>query len=246
MRVTDYDSRRNDILTAVIDAYVDRAAPVSSEVLAREYSFDLSPATIRNVLAELEEFGYLTHPHTSAGRVPTEKGYRYYVNYLMERRSLLEEERRRIETEYRKNIQELERILDTTSEVLSDFTHCTGLAYFSGLGDRLFYKGASFMLDQPEFNDLEKIRQILMLLEEKQRLIEIINRQLDKKIKIYIGSEIHCREINDCSLVVTSYRYKDKSSGRVAVLGPKRMRYAKVVSTLEYLSDLITKMLNDF
>ncbi|MBM3252054.1 MAG: hypothetical protein FJZ11_04665, partial [Candidatus Omnitrophica bacterium] len=243
---TDYEARKRDILAAAIDTYVENAAPVSSEILARDYGFDLSTATIRNVLADLEELGFLTHPHTSAGRVPTEKGYRYYVNYLMKKINLLDNERNRIESEYKKSMKELEKIFDTTSEVLSDFTHCTGLVYFSDLHGRLFYKGAGFMLDQPEFNNLDKIRQVLKMLEEKQRLIDIISQQLDKKIKIFIGSELHCHEINDCSLVVSSYKYKDKSSGRVAVLGPKRMQYAKVVCTVEYLSDLISELLNDF
>ena len=151
-----------------------------------------------------------------------------------------------IESEYRKSVKELENLLDVTSEVLSDFTHSTGIVYFTDLHDRLFYKGASFMLDQPEFSDIEKIRHVLQMLEEKHRLIEIINRDMERKIGIYIGSELHCREIDDCSLVVSSYRYKNKPSGRVAVLGPRRMKYAKVVSAVEYLSDLISEMLVDF
>jgi len=246
MRQTDFESRKNEILAAAIDTYIEKAAPVSSEALVKDYSFDLSTATIRNVLSELEELGFLTHPHTSAGRVPTEKGYRYYVNYLMKKMKLLEEERNHIDAEYKKNIKELERLLDTTSDILSDFTHCTGLVYFPQLHDRLFYKGASFMLDQPEFGSIEKIRQILRLLEEKQRLIDIINQELDKKIAVFIGSEIHCNEMNDCSLVVSSYSYKNKPTGRVAVLGPKRMQYAKVISAVDYLSELISEILNDF
>jgi len=246
MRITDYESRRRDILAAAIDSYIEKATPASSQMLARKYKFNLSSATIRNVLAELEELGYLTHPHTSAGRIPTEKGYRYYVNYLMKRMDILEAERSRIDAEYHKNIKELEKLFDTTSEILSDFTHCTGLVYSADLHDRLFYKGASFMLDQPEFNNLEKIRQVLRMLEEKQRLIGIISQELDNKIKIFIGSELHYDDINDCSLVVSAYKYKNKPSGRVAVLGPKRMKYAKVVSAVEYLSELITEMLNDF
>jgi heat-inducible transcriptional repressor len=246
MKTIDYEARKRDILAAAIDTYIEKAAPVSSDVLVKDYNFDLSPATIRNVLADLEELGFLTHPHTSAGRVPTEKGYRYYVNYLMKKIKLLDNERNRIESEYKKSMKELEKIFDTTSEVLSDFTHCTGLVYAADLHDRLFYKGTTFMLDQPEFNNLEKIRHVLKMLEEKQRLIDIISQELDKKIEIFIGSELHCDDINDCSLVVSSYKHRNKPSGRVAVLGPKRMQYSKVVSAVEYLSDLITEMLNDF
>lgn len=246
MRIIDYKTRKREILADAIDYYIRTAQPVSSEVLARDFHFDLSPATIRNVFADLEEEGYLSHPHTSAGRVPTQKGYRFYVDNIMHEIQLLAEEKTRIETEFQRNIQQLEFLLDKTSQVISELTHCAGIVSFSEWQDRIFYKGASFMVEQPEFKNLDKIRHLLKALDEKERLLKVINRDLEDKLNIYIGSEITLSDIDGCSLVVSSFAKKNKPVGRLAVLGPTRMEYAKVVSTLQYVSALISRLLDDF
>ncbi len=246
MRTIDYEMRKKEILAAAIDYYTRTAQPVSSEALVRDYSLDLSPATIRNVFADLEEEGHLTHLHTSAGRIPTQSGYRFYVNNLMREIKLLGEEKRKIETEFHKNMQQLELLLDKASQVISESTHCAGIVSFSAWQDRIFYKGASSMIGQPEFRNLDKIRHLMMALEEKEQLLEIINRDLEDKLKIYIGNEITCSDINDCSLVVSSFERNNKPAGRLAVLGPTRMEYPRVVSTLQYISDLVSKLLDDF
>jgi transcriptional regulator of heat shock response len=246
MRIVDHEIRRREVLEAVIDAYVKNASPVSSEMLVRDFNMDLSPATVRNCLAELEEMGYLTHPHTSAGRMPTQAGYRYYVDNLMKEIKLLEKEKTRIETDYRRHIGELEAILDETSRIISEVTHYAGIVSFSDWRSRIFYKGTGFMLEQPEFKDLAKIRHLLKVLEEKERLLEILNCDLKEKIAIYIGSEIACSDMDGCSLIISSYKMKDRPSGRLAVLGPTRMQYGKVVSTLEYLSEQLSKILKDW
>ena len=245
MRITNFEARKKDILAATIDFYTKTAVPVSSKELAKKYRFDLSPATIRNVFAELEREGYLTHPHTSAGRIPTQRGYRYYVDYLMKEMQLINDEKSRIVSEYRKNIRQLEVLLDKTSQILSDLTHCTGIVSLQD-GDRLFYKGISSMVEQPEFKNIEKIKSILQLLEAKERVLELINRDLEKKIEIYIGNELECGDIDSCSLIVSHYRFHNKPSGSLAVLGPTRMQYSKVVSALEYVSELMEEMLEDF
>jgi len=245
VKITDFETRRKEILSAAIDYYVRTATPVSSKVLVKEYNFNLSPATIRNVFADLEKMGYLTHPHTSAGRIPTQEGYRYYVDYLMREMQLISEEKNRIDSEYRRNIKQLEVLLDKTSQVLSDLTHCTGIVSLQE-DDRLFYKGTSCILEQPEFKNIERIKKILFLLEEKERLLEIFNRQLQKRIEIYIGKELECEGIDGCSLVVSHYSIHNKPAGSLAVLGPTRMHYSKIVSALEYVSELMEDMLEDF
>src|SRR3989338_1623280 len=119
VRPSDYQLRKDRILTIVVDEYVRSVTPVSSGLLAQEHHLDLSPATIRNILAELEEEGFLTHPHTSAGRIPTQRGYRYFVDHLMNEIQILKEERERIKAEYTQGIRELETLLERTSEVIS-------------------------------------------------------------------------------------------------------------------------------
>jgi len=126
MEMNKSGERKEKILQVVISHYVRTAKPVASGVIVKEYNFPFSSATVRNVLAELEEEGYLTHPYTSAGRVPTDKGYRFYVDGLMEVPRLTEEEERRIEREYRDKRRELEEIMRQTSKMLSLFSHYAG------------------------------------------------------------------------------------------------------------------------
>lgn len=231
--------RKDTILGIVVEQYVRTITPVSSQFIVSEYPLDLSSATIRHVLAELEEEGFLTHPHTSAGRLPTEQGYRYYVDNLMDEIKLLEEEKNRIRKEYLKEKGELETLLDQASKFLCDTTHYTSLVSVDGWGSKLFLKGTSFVVNYPDFQDLNKIKNILITLEEKERILDIINQHLEKKIKIFIGHELPLSEIDSCSLVISRYQLRKGPSGRIAVLGPTRMDYERVISAIEYLSNVI-------
>lgn len=241
VRNVDYESRRRAVLAATIDRYIKDAQPVASEDIAKD--FDLSSATIRNIFVELEEAGYLTHPHTSGGRLPTNKGYRYYVDFLTSQMQLLDEEKEHILKGYKSQIKRLEDTLEETSELISAVTHYAGIVSFLEWQDRLFYKGISRILEQPEFRDFEKIRLLLKIVEDKQHLLEIINRDFEGKVKVYIGQELDCPEMENCSLVISGYRINNRPSGRLAVLGPQRMEYNHIIPALEYISDVLTEVL---
>ena len=237
-----YDERKDRILGIVVNEYIQTVTPVSSGYIAKRYIRDLSPATIRNILAELEERGFLTHPHTSAGRVPTQDGYRYYVDNLMSEIQLLEGEKVRIKNEYEQERRDLEELMEKTSEVISDLTHYTSIISVDGLNGKIFCKGTSYVVSYPETQDVEKIRNILRTLEEKERILHIINRGLRERIKIYIGHEITLREMESCALAVSSYELNDGHRGRIAVLGPTRMDYQRVVSALDYITAMLNKI----
>lgn len=241
VRNVDYGSRRKAILSATINRYIKQATPVASEDIARD--FDLSPATIRNIFAELEGSGYLTHPYTSGGRMPTNIGYRYYVDFLIEEMGLLEAEKERIVREFNQGIKRLEDAFEKTSGLIATITHYAGIVSFLEWQDRFFYKGISFVLDQPEFQNFERTRCLIKMLEDKQRLLNIINRDFSDRVKIYIGDELDCPEMESCSLVVSSYRIKNRY-GRLAVLGPMRMEYKHIIPALEYISQALTETLD--
>lgn len=243
VRNVDYESRRRAVLSTTINKYIEEAMPVASEDLARD--FDLSSATIRNIFAELEETGLLTHPYTSGGRMPTEKGYRYYVDFLISQLALLDEEKESIVKEYKREMRQLEDALEETSEVISAITHYAGIVSFLEWQDRFFYKGISRILEQPEFRDIEKIRLLIKIIEDKKHLLEIINRDFSGKVKVYIGGELGCPEMENCSLVVSSYRLKNRPSGRIAVLGPVRMEYRHIIPALDYISDVLSGVLDN-
>lgn len=244
VRNVDYESRRRAVLTTTINKYIRKALPIASEDIANE--FDLSSATIRNIFAELEESGLLTHPYTSGGRVPTDKGYRYYVDFLLSQMELLDEEKARIVKEYKREMRRLEDALEETSELLSTLTHYAGIVSFLDWQDKFLYKGISYILEQPEFQDLESIRLLIKMLEDKQRLLDIINQDFSEKVKVYIGRELGYPKMDSCSLVVSRYGVKNKTTGRLAVLGPTRMEYRHIIPTLEYLSEVLTDTLSRF
>ncbi len=235
--------RKDMILGITVEQYIRTVSPVSSAFIAQKFPVDLSSATIRNILAELEEEGYLTHPHTSAGRIPTQKGYRYYVDNLMDEIQLLEDEQKRIKSEYKQQSLELEVLLDKTSQVLSDVTHYTSIISVDGWGKKIFCRGTSYVVQYPDQQDLSKIKQILIALDEKETLLEIINRNLKHRVNIFIGQEMACSDVNSCSLVVSKYELRNGSTGKMAVLGPTRMDYERVVSALDYFSRVMREMI---
>jgi len=241
VRSVDYEPRRRAVLTNVINRYIKEAIPVASEDIARE--FGLSSATIRHIFSELEESGYLTHPYTSAGRIPTDKGYRYYVDFLTSQIELIDEEKKDIILEYKMEINRLEDLLEKTSGVISKITHYAGIVSFLEWQDKMFYKGIGLILDQPEFHDLAKMRLIIKIIEEKRDLLHMINREFTDKVKVYIGPELESSGIDNCALVVSNYRIKDRPSGRLAVLGPMRMEYQHIIPAMEYLSKILSEAL---
>jgi len=243
VRNVDYESRKRAVLAATINKYIQEAMPVASDDISEE--FDLSSATIRNIFSELEETGFLAHPYTSGGRIPTNKGYRFYVDSLLQQIALLDEEKERIVKKYRKEMRRFEDALEETSEVISNITHYAGIVSFLEWQDKFFYRGISYVLEQPEFRDLDRIRILIRMMEDKQRLLDIINRDFSEKVKVYIGSEIGSPGMENCSLVVSSYSRKGSPSGRLAVLGPTRMEYKHIIPTLEYISGVLTGVLAD-
>ena len=238
----DLQLRKDLILAIAVDQYIGSVSPVSSSVIARKYQETVSSATVRHILAELEEDGFLTHPHTSAGRIPTQKGYRYYVDNLMNEIKLLEEEKLRIKNEYRNASLKLEGLFDRTSQILAETTHYTSIISVDGWDDRIFCRGTNFILNYLDGEDLKEVENILMALEEKEQLLEVINQKLAKNVEIYIGQELANASIKQCSLVITSYKTKRGPTGRMAVLGPTRMNYERVVSTLDYLTNYMEEV----
>jgi transcriptional regulator of heat shock response len=243
-RSVDYNYRRKSVLNAAINRYIKNALPVASDDIAEE--FDLSSATIRSIFSELDQSGYLKHPYTSGGRVPTDKGYRYYVDFLIQQMELMDEEKQRIFKDCKRKMRRLEDALENTSEVISEFTHYAGIVSFLEWQDKIFYKGISRILDQPEFKDADKIRLLVRLIEDKRKLLDIINRDFSGKVKVYIGSELGFPEMENCSLIVSSFKLNNQPSGRLAVLGPMRMEYNHIIPAIEYISDVLSQVLEDF
>ena len=125
--VDELDARKSKILWAIVDDYIASAEPVGSRTLARKYDLGISPATIRNEMADLEMLGFLEHPHTSAGRIPSSKGYRFYVDGLLPVAPVTEPERARIHEWYRARVRRLDEMFQETARLIADVTHNVSL-----------------------------------------------------------------------------------------------------------------------
>ena len=329
--------RKARVLYAVIHEYIKTGKPVGSSVLEQKYKFNLSPATLRNLMAELEKDGYLTHPHTSAGRIPTDSGYKAYVNSLVELQRLAVEEEERIKQEYEKKSKEIESLLSQTSKILSGLSNYTGFitapkakvneirnielmqvsksqvmvilltktgivkhkminlsvdseelyelkkflnnklrgltveeaskrlivevekyqdkqndmlqlaeqicSVIDSIQEDIYVDGTSNVLSVPDFTDFESARSLMKLNEDKDRLIEIIGKDLDEAtVNVKIGGQ-DLTELKNLSVVKTSYSYGDKIVGVLGIIGPKRMDYDKMMALVNSVSNIVNGFL---
>ena len=152
--VIDFSERMKRVLGAVVEGYIDTAEPVGSKVIAKNLGFNLSSATIRNIMSDLEGLGLLYQPHTSAGRIPTEKGFRFYIDYLLDIHELDEEKRQEIRSKYLVYQTEAEDLFRETSRILSSSSHHLGVVWAP--------KMSLVVLQHIEFVKLKKLRTFLI------------------------------------------------------------------------------------
>lgn len=218
--------RQDKILRAIVEEYAEVASPVGSQLLAR--IFDVSSATIRAEMAELERAGYIMQPHTSAGRIPTDKGYRHYVNHMTEG-SL--ETSQRGERALSARIGEgsvPERAIRNTVDTLVELTQNLGVAT---IGKQLYMSGLSNLFGQPEFIQQGQVQEVARLLDNLEPWLREVAP--NKPLSVYIGSENPIGRNSGCSLIISKFRspYSDKSF--IGVLGPTRQSYKEVMSLVE-------------
>lgn len=240
------NQRKQKILGAVVTDYLHTAEPVSSEKIAKKYLHDVSSATIRNEMAILEEEGFLRHPHTSSGRVPSDTGYRYFVDQLMKIRELTQKEIDFIEGEYGKAGKNLEELLHTTLKVAATLSHLLAVVTTPSLPFKVLSSGLSNIMKQPEFSDTEHIRNMLSIIEQEDMLSNMMTRNAkESDITIKIGSEIKHKKIKDCSIVMSRYDMLGQSLGTISIIGPTRMTYSKVTAVVDTVSKTLREILKE-
>ncbi len=232
--------RQIQILRAIIEQYAEVAAPVGSSLLAKV--FGVSSATIRSEMAELERLGFIEQPHTSAGRVPTDKGYRLYVNQVTEadEQPLLD---RRAERALAARVESgvlPERVIKNAVDTLVDLTHNLGLAT---IGDRLYMAGLTNLFTQPEFSRGEHVRDVAQLLDNLEPWLR--EAAPNEPLSVYIGAENPIGRESGCSLIISRFRspYSDKSY--VGVLGPTRQSYGQVMQLVKRTGEALEEAIYD-
>jgi heat-inducible transcriptional repressor len=342
------DLRGQTVLSAIISEHLFSGEPIGSKAISEKFenSFGMSSATIRNVMSELEEAGLLEQPHTSAGRIPTDKGYRYYVDNLLGVLSLSDEDLRLINSELSLN-ETPDRLMERTSQLLSALSQNVGIVVspsiandrlehieFVNLSDKrilvvlvsapnivhnkiirleetftqeelnhtarylnvefggkslsfirtqilqlmheekmlfdkllqtaiilcsqsiesddfgeVFVDGTSNIVSKPDFANFENLRNLLKTMEEKSRLVRILNECIARdasnkgNVQIIIGSENATPSLQNCSLITAPYRIGNSETiGTLSVLGPTRIEYARMISIVSYISHMIEKI----
>lgn len=236
--------RQQQILIATIEEYVKSADPVGSEELMREYNLPYSSATIRSEMAELERREYLYQPHISAGRIPTDKGYRFFVNYVTEKRlhQMNLKEQKRLEEELIKLKLREKMLARTLARLLASFSN--NLAITGLLEEKEFFEsGMKQLLTQPDFQNIDEICQIAEVVDYLDESITKLSKELQpKKVKTFIGKENLFTESGDCAIVISQCVLPSGDKGIIAILGPKRMEYKKNISLIEQVTKFFDEM----
>jgi len=220
--------RQAKILQAIIEQYAEVASPVGSSLLAK--AFDVSSATVRAEMAELERFGYIFQPHTSAGRIPTDKGYRFYVNQLAESgTSQLPKPHAERALSARVAGGGLpERTIRNAVDILVELTHNLGLAT---IGDQLYMSGLSNLFGQPEFMHPGQVQEVARLLDNLEPWL--YEAAPNEPLSVYIGRENPVGGGAGCSLIISRFRSPFSDRSYIGVLGPTRQSYRSVMSLVQ-------------
>lgn len=239
---TALDERKGTILRAVVIDYIRTGEPVGSGAIVRRYRLGVSSATIRNEMGVLEELGYLVQPHTSAGRIPTDQGYRFYVDALPRRESLRDSHRRAIAAFFGEPPEELEEVLRRTASLLSRLTHYGAMAQPPD-AHHVFIGGVANIAGEL-FERRETVRLLLEVLEEPEEtlLAWLISLCRDEEVTVRIGGENPVAAMREASLVVAPYRVHGEPVGTIAVIGPTRMHYTTAISAVHAVAGRLSDL----
>jgi len=231
--------RQKNLLSAVVKEFTETAVPVGSKHIVKKYDFDLSPATIRAEMNELEDAGFLFQPHTSAGRIPTDAGYRYFIEEIMPDKELSKTEQKKMQVELLKLKAKNTRLTRTAAKLLASLSG--NLAVSGMIGKDEYYDfGMSELFEEPEFREMDDLCRLAETLDFiDERVDQLVGKLKDNEVKIFIGKENPIKEISNCSMMVSPYKTKSGEKGILALIGPKRMAYAKNKSLIQYMKKLL-------
>lgn len=231
--------RQKQILSAIIEQYAEVASPVGSKLLAK--IFNVSSATIRAEMAELERGGFIAQPHTSAGRIPTDKGYRLYVNEMAAHDSSAPV--RRAEKALSMRVQGAgmpEQTIRSAVDTLVELTHNLGLAT---IGGQLYMSGLSNLFGQPEFIQAGQVKQVAGLLDNLEPWLR--EAAPNQPLSVYIGRENPIGRAAGCTLIISKFRSPFSDQSYIGTLGPTRQSYKEVMTLVRRAGQELEEVLYD-
>ena len=242
--------RQTQILVAIIEQYAEVASPVGSVTLAK--LFEVSSATIRSEMAKLEELGLITQPHTSAGRIPTDKGYRFYVNRLTEENQGGDEQILLNASNSKDNLRGFRAISSRVSaqndradhairSAVDSLVEITGNLGLATIGDQLYRNGIYNLFSQPEFESGEAVQSVAQLLDNLEPWLREVAP--NEPLNVYIGSENPIGKSSGASLIISKFESPFSENSYIGVLGPTRQNYGKVVRLVQKTGEFLEEIL---
>ena len=234
--------RQRSILAAIIEQHAEIAAPVGSVMLAK--LFGVSSATIRSEMARLEEMGYIVQPHTSAGRIPTDAGYRFYVNSLNEVHAnevpglLSDRSARAIEARVQNHSDHADRAIRGAVDSLVELTQNLGIAT---IGDELYMSGIGNLFSQPEFLHGDHVQAVARLLDNLEPWLR--EAKPNEPLNVYIGAENPIGKASGATLIISRFRSPYSDSSYIGVLGPTRQSYDKEMRLVRHAGAMLEEVL---
>lgn len=232
----DLSTRQIQILKSIVKEYIDTADPVGSETLEKKYDLGVSPATIRNEMADMANLGYLSKPHSSAGRIPTSKAIKFYINELMKEKELSVAD----EVEAKERVWDVREkeaaFLRAMTKNLSQKTRTLAVATTEE-GD-IFFAGYSHILDMPEFYDIDITKNLLNILDDVTYFDSIFQR-IESSYAVLFGEDLGNEMLKPYSFVFSKFQTQKASIGSIGVIGPARLRYEYVVPFVRYFGNLV-------
>lgn len=235
------NTRQQQILEVIVREYVDTAQPVSSRILNKKYKLSTSSATIRAEMKKLEEEGYLYQPHTSAGRIPTDKGYRFFINSLMESKKELTPREQEVLRQNLSTSKEASRLMPKVACLLADMSSNLAISGLLDIDEPEIYKaGVGKLLRELELESRDHFYRVTQVLDYLDRNIEeLFDIVQDETFGIYIGEENPIKQMKGLSMIVSGQKLKSGNRGLIAILGPRRMKYDRNIALIEYMRDLL-------
>ncbi|KKQ53349.1 hypothetical protein A2865_03875 [Candidatus Woesebacteria bacterium RIFCSPHIGHO2_01_FULL_39_17] len=235
-------ARQTQVLKSLIDEYILTAEPVGSESLDKKYNLGVSPATIRNEMMDLTKMGYLRQPHTSAGRIPSPKAMKFYIDQLMEERHMSVAEEVKVKEDVSGAKNNLDSFLDEATHALAQVTKSLAVAALDE-EDKLWHSGYSYVFENPEFADFEATAQLFSFLEEVQRMHELFFRRMTgaTPIEVIFGEELGWPGFSPIGVVATHFSAQGKH-GALGIIGPARLPYSRVIPVVRYFRDVIEEV----
>ena len=236
--------RQSEILKAIIEEYIDSAQPIASVELVARRRLPVSGATVRNIMSDLVQMGYLQMLHVSSGRTPTDMAYRYYINDLMAETEISVLDEVALKQKVWNARYELERLLRNAAQALSDASGCLGIAlttdgYYS-------FAGVGKMLDIPEFYEIDVTKSVLRFIDDYDLTLSILQKAHSNpsNLSILIGKEIVLASMEPVSIVSGSAKIADKDCF-IGVIGPARAEYGKLIPIIRYMTNLLEETGNN-